>query len=65
MNVYDYFRDLMVFGCDIGMVDAAHMYENGFCEVKGKDKEGNDFTLTLTIKHKQVCEKINEEENEK
>ena len=61
MNLFDSFRDLMVFGADIGKVESAHMYEN-YCSIDGIDKEGNKFTLSMSIKREQVCEKINEKE---
>ena len=65
MRVYDFFRELLDLGEDIGIVDSAHMYNDDYCSVDGIDKEGNKFTLTLTIERIPLCEKINEKENEK
>jgi hypothetical protein len=55
MSVFDCFRDLLVFGDDIGTVIKANMYDSGFCTVDGVTKEGKEFCLTLCFK--------NEEEN--
>lgn len=62
--MFDYFRDLLALGDDMGKVNAAYMYDDNYCSVEGVDKKGNKFTLSLTIKREPVCEEINEEENE-
>lgn len=64
MKMFDCFRDLLVFGDDIGKVDNAHWYDEGYCSVEGTDREGNKFTLSLTIKREPICEKFNEGRNE-
>ena len=64
MRMYECFRDLLVFGEDLGIVDSAHMYNDNYCSVDGIDEEGNKFTLSLTLERIPVCEKINEKENE-
>jgi hypothetical protein len=56
--MYDIFRDLLVFGEDIGEVKTANMYSDNFCSVEGEDKEGNQFALTFAIKQEPVCENI-------
>jgi len=63
MRLFEIFRDLMVFGDDIGTVESAHMYEN-YCSIDGTDKEGNKFTLSMSIKRATVCENNNEEVTE-
>ena len=63
--MFDCFRDLLVFGDDIGKVTSANMYSLDYCSVEGVDREGNKFTLSLSFKRDSVCEKNNEEENEK
>lgn len=65
MRMYDCFRDLLVLGEDLGMVESAHMYNDNYGSVEGIDKDGNKFTLTLTFERIPLCEKINDEENEK
>ena len=65
MNMFNCFRDLMVFGDDIGTVKSANMYSENYCSVKGTDKEGNQFELSLLFERISDCEKINKEENEK
>lgn len=64
MRLFEVFRDLMVFGDDIGKVESAHMYDN-YCSVDGIDKNGNKFTLSMSIKRETVCENNNEEVNDK
>lgn len=63
MRLFEIFRDLMVFGDDIGKVESAHMYDD-YCSIDGIDKEGNKFTLSMSFKRNPVCENINEEEKE-
>lgn len=65
MKIYDCFRDLLVFGEDIGNVESAHMYNDNYCSVDGIDREGNKFTLSLSLERIPLCENINEKENEK
>lgn len=64
MKMFDCFRDLLVFGEDIGMVDKAHMYNDDYCTVEGIDTEGNKFLLSLNFNRIPLCEKINEEDKE-
>lgn len=65
MRVCDFFRELLDLGDDMGMVEAAHMYNDNYCSIDGLDREGNKFTLSLSLERIPLCEKINDEENEK
>lgn len=60
MRLFEIFRDLLVFGDDIGKVESAHMYDN-YCSIDGIDKNGNKFTLSMSFKRNHDCENINEE----
>lgn len=47
--MYEIFRKLCALGDNIGTVNSAMMYDNGFMTVDGKLHDGKPFSFTLKI----------------
>ena len=45
---------LLEFSDRIGIVEQMLCYENGFCTVEGKTRDGKKFDITLHIKEEKI-----------
>jgi hypothetical protein len=61
MKMFDMFRDLLVFGDDIGNVESAHMYNDNYCSVEGLDREGNYYITDNKAQKPMHVRKRNDE----